>query len=90
MTYEEYQKQKATLESALASLDQQYMAEHGLAIGTRVRYQGQIGYVEDVEIYSWDGSVKHHVRAAKKDGTMANGGKKLAYGAPLKDLEVTP
>ena len=87
MTYEEYVEKESALTMALASLQQQYIKANGLAVGTRVRCNGQLGYVESIGI-SANGELRHSIIAANKDGSMPKTGKYLGFWVAIEDLEL--
>jgi hypothetical protein len=98
MNYEEYQTIKSELESQLKKLEEDYLTEHSIPIGTPVillgkndgwsnnKGLGKLHHVAQIKI-SLNGDIDHNILPAKKDGTAAKGGG-FTYFCSKKDLQV--
>jgi len=85
MEYDEYKRLKEDLEMKLRDLRTYYINTNGLPIGTPViplqrndgyscQFTGQLCHVFDRQI-GRDGRIDHTIIKARKDGTMARGGR---------------
>lgn len=83
MNYSEYKKQKKLLEDQLSDLEEAYLNEHGIPVGTPVLYLGDdwidstgslknaLAYVTKVSI-NFVGEVTMDIRKATKTGKPSN------------------
>lgn len=96
MDYDEYKRLKEDLEMKLRDLMTLYINTNGLPIGTPViplqrsggyscSFTGELCHVFDRQI-GYDGRIDHTIIKAKKDGTMAKGGRQELFDK--KDLQV--